>query len=295
MSARYSKVEIFQPVPAHLGEGVCWHPSRQTLWWIDITGQRFYESALSGGAPRVLDSAQMIGAVAPTGKGGLIATLRDGIYLVDPDSGVATLFASAPKHDPREFRFNDAKVDPRGRFWAGTMALDFRSGQSRLYRINADRSVAVMREGISISNGLAWSSDARTLYYIDSPTRTVQAFAFDLEHGTIGPPRVVIAWKESEGFPDGCCMDAEGCLWVAHWGAGKITRWEPEAGRLLGTVSLPVANVTSCAFGGVKRDQLFITTAVDDEKKSGAEPEAGFVFRIDPGTTGPELAAFASG
>jgi sugar lactone lactonase YvrE len=233
-----------------------------------------------------------MGALAPTVGGGLVAALRDGIYLLDPDSGAASLFAAAPGHDPALFRFNDAKVDPRGRFWAGTMALDGRAGQSRLYRIGADRAVQTMREGVTISNGLAWSPDARTLYYIDSPTRTVQAFAFDLEQGTIGAPRVVITFGEADGWPDGCCMDVEGGLWIAHWGAAKVTRWEPVAGKLLGTVSLPVSNVTSCAFGGPKRDQLFITTAVDDNQ-AGAEPEAGHLFRIDPGVTGPALLSFA--
>lgn len=290
--ARFSNLEVFQPVPARLGEGPCWHPQRQTLWWIDILGPRFFEADLTGAPPRVLESTQMIGAVVPTRSGGLVAALRDGIHRIDPDSGAATLWAAAPGHDPKDFRFNDGKVDPLGRFWAGTLALDFRSGQSRLYRIDADRSVHVMREGVSISNGLAWSSDARTLYYIDSPTRTVQAFAFDLEHGTIGPPRVAISLGEADGFPDGCCMDVEGCLWVAHWGAGKVSRWDPQASRLLGTIALPVANVTSCAFGGARRDQLFITTAVDD-KRAEPEPEAGYLFRIDPGVTGPELASFA--
>jgi sugar lactone lactonase YvrE len=236
----------------------------------------------------------MVGAIAPTQRGGLIAALRDGIYLLDPDSGVSAPFATAPLHDAQAFRFNDAKVDPRGRYWAGTLALDDRRGVSRLYRIEADRSVAVMREGISISNGLAWSPDGATLYYIDSPTRTVQAFPFDLDQGTLGTPRVTIVLAEADGWPDGCAMDAEGCLWVAHWGAAKVTRWEPRAGRLLATVTLPVRNVTSCAFGGVGLDQLFITTA---QNSGGAaiEPEAGYIFRLDPGVTGLAIANFAGG
>lgn len=290
--SRYSNVEVFHPVRARLGEGPVWHPQRQSLWWIDILGQRFFESDLSGTPPRELACAQMIGAVVPTQDGRMVAALRDGIHFVNPDSGVTTPCATAPGHDPLHFRFNDGKVDPRGRFWAGTLALDNRAGQSRLYRFDPDRSAHLMREGVTVSNGLAWSADARTLYYIDSPTRVVQAFDYDVEHGTIGPPRVVIALGEADGWPDGCCMDAEGCLWVAHWGAAKVTRWEPTTGRLLRTVKLPVANVTSCAFGGVGRDQLYVTSAVDDSR-AGAEPEAGFLFRIDPGTVGPELPNFA--
>ncbi|MEI7551811.1 MAG: SMP-30/gluconolactonase/LRE family protein [Verrucomicrobiota bacterium] len=288
--ARYSSVEVCHPVRARLGEGPVWHPGRGTLWWIDILGQRFFESDLSGAPPRELPCAQMIGAVVPTRDGALIAALRDGLHRVDPATGATTPWAAAPGHDPREFRFNDGKVDPSGRFWAGTLALDSRPGQSRLYRFDADRSAHVMREGVSISNGLAWTADARTLYYIDSPTRTVQAFAYDGEAGTIGPPRVVITLGEGEGWPDGCCLDAEGGLWIAHWGAARVTRWEPETGRRLRTVAVPAANVTSCAFGGAQRDQLYITSAVDDGR---AEPEAGYLFRIDPGVPGPELPSFA--
>ena len=292
--ARFPQLEIFQAVPARLGEGVCWHAARQTLWWVDILGQRFFEAALDCAPPRVLECAQMIGAIAPTRGGGLIAALREGIFLVDPDSGAITPFAKPPEHDAKIFRFNDAKVDPAGRFWAGTIALDFRKGQSRLYRINADRTTAAMHEGVSISNGIAWSADARTIYYIDSLAHSVQAFDFDVKRGTIGPPRVAISFSEADGLPDGCAMDVEGHLWVAHWGGAKITRWDVRAGRLLRTVALPVRHVTSCAFGGARRDQLFITTAAGDEP-AVAEPEAGFVFRIDPGTSGPELACFAGG
>jgi sugar lactone lactonase YvrE len=289
--ALFANVEVFQPIRAQLGEGPCWHPQRQTLWWIDILGRKYFEADLAGTPPRVLDSLQMIGAIAPTESGGLIAALHDGIYLVEPDTGATTLFARVPGHDSKLFRFNDAKVDPRGRFWAGTLALDGRSAQSHLYRVTPDRAVVVMQDRVSVSNGLAWAPDGKTLYYIDSPTRTVRAFAFDLEQGTLGPSQVVITLGKSDGWPDGCCMDSEGCLWLAHWGGSKVTRWDPRRGRLLATVALPVANVTSCAFGGSQRDQLFITTAVDSEKTT-PEPEAGFVFRINPQTTGPELATF---
>jgi sugar lactone lactonase YvrE len=288
----FSRLEIFHAIPTRLGEGVCWHPARQTVWWIDILGRRFYEAPPGGGPPRVLECAQMIGAVAPTRTGGLVAALHEGIYLVDPDSGAMSPCAAPADHDAGNFRFNDGKVDPAGRFWAGTMALDQRPGQSRLFRFGADRTVAVLREGVSVSNGIAWSPDNRTMYYIDSPTRTVQAFAFDLEHGTIGPPRVAIRFADTDGYPDGCTLDAEGHLWIAHWGAAKVTRWDMRAERLLETISLPVRNVTSCAFGGAQLNQLFITTA-KDEKSAVVEPEAGYIFRLDPGTTGPELPGFA--
>jgi sugar lactone lactonase YvrE len=113
----------------------------------------------------------------------------------------------------------------------------------------------------------------------------VQAFAFDGESGTLGAGRVAFALGDDEGWPDGCCMDAEGCLWLGHWSAGRLTRWDPVHGRRLQTVSLPVENVTSCAFGGTKLDRLFITTAVNPDAKV-PEPEAGFVFCLEPGVPG---------
>ncbi len=277
--------EIFQRTPARLGEGPGWHPRRQTVWWVDILGCKLFESGPDGGPVRTLALPQMPGAIAPMHDGRLIAALHQGVFLCDPDSGALTPFAVPAGHDPQVFRFNDGKVDPQGRFWAGTLALDSRPGQSKLFRFGGDRSCAVMRENVSISNGLAWSPDGRTLCYVDSPTRQVQAFPFDGELGVLGQPRLAFQLAEGDGWPDGCCMDAEGCLWLAHWGAGKLTRWDPAKGKLLRTVPLPVSNVTSCAFGGAKLDRLFITTAVDPDAKK-PEPEAGFTFCLDPGVAG---------
>lgn len=277
--------EIFARHAAHLGEGPCWHARRQSLWWVDITGSRIMEAPLSGGAVRELALPQMPGAIVVTRRGDFLGALREGFFRIDPESGALVPVASAPGHDPREFRFNDGKVDPQGRFWAGTLALDFRPQQSFLYRLDAAGGVAMVRRGISISNGLAWAPDGRTLYYVDSPTRLVQRFDYDPVSGALSEPAVAFVLGSGDGFPDGCSMDVEGCLWLAHWGAAKLTRWDPRTGRCLQTVRLPVRNVTSCAFGGPKLDQLFITTAKDDENPS-PEPEAGYVFRLDPGVSG---------
>ena len=283
--------DIFQRTPAQLGEGPCWHARRGTVWWIDILGRKLFESDPSGGPVRTIDLSQMPGAIAPTSDGRLIAALHHGVFLCDPATSALTPFAVPSGHDPAVFRFNDGKVDPQGRFWAGTLALDSRPNQSKLYRFGGDRGCTVHRTQVSISNGLAWSPDGRTLYYVDSPTRQVQAFLFDGEHGMLGAPRVAFHLADGDGWPDGCCMDAEGCLWLGHWGAAKLTRWDPATGRRLRTVPLPVTHVTSCAFGGAKLDRLFITTAVDPEAKK-PEPEAGFLFCLDPGVTGQAIAEF---
>ena len=215
------RAELALRAPALLGEGPCWHAARGTLWWLDITGRRFFEWDLRAAAPRVLPVPQLPGSIAPARDGRFVAALHEGLYLVAPADGALEPFATLPDHDPRQFRCNDGKVDPQGRFWAGTLSLTGRTGQSRLFRVGADRAVAVRREGVTISNGLAWSPDGRTLYYVDSPTRRVQAFAFDGADGTLHDARTAFALEADEGWPDGCCMDAAGGLWLGHWGAGS--------------------------------------------------------------------------
>ena len=280
-----ARPEIFQPFPAQLGEGPCWDAPRQILWWVDILGRKLLSTAGSGGAVESIELPEMPGCVVTTDADLLLVAMHRGVKRCDPTSGELTPFGTPDGHNADVFRFNDGKVDPAGRFWAGTLALDSRPKQSSLFRFDATGRSTVMRAGVSISNGLAWSPDGRTLYYVDSPTRHVQAFSFDLERGTLGEPRVAFALADGEGWPDGCCMDAEGCLWLGHWGAGRLTRWDPVKGRCLATYRFPAANVTSCAFGGPKLDRLFVTTAVDAEAKT-PEPEAGFLFVLEPGVTG---------
>ena len=292
--SRFKGVEVFHAGPAQLAEGICWHEARQTLWWVDILGQRLFEADAAGQKVRSIACPQVVSALAPTRDGRLVGALSDGIYLLEPDSGALALFSRPPEHDPARCRFNDAKVDPAGRFWAGTMARDGAGTEGRLYRFDGDGSNHAVLAGVGISNGLAWSQDADTLYYIDSPTRAVQAFSFEPATGTLGAGKVALRLAEADGLPDGCAMDAEGHLWIAHWGGGKVTRWDLRKARQLGEIRLPVPHVTSCAFGGSRRDQLYITTAKGDEPAT-ALPEAGWVFRADPGTVGPALPCFAAG
>jgi sugar lactone lactonase YvrE len=277
--------EVFQRVPAKLGEGPCWDVRRQQLWWIDILGRKLFASAADGGAVTTIDLPEMPGCVVVGSTGELVVAMHGGVQRLSPAKAKFAPFSIPAGHDATIFRFNDGKVDPAGRLWAGTLALDSRPKQSCLYRFDGIGRAQVMRTGVSISNGLAWSPDGAMLYYIDSPTRQVQAFAFEVGAGTLGESRVAIALADDEGWPDGCCMDAEGCLWIGHWGAGRITRWDPVRGRRLATYRLPVTNVTSCAFGGARLDRLFITTAVDDGAKT-PEPAAGFTFVLEPGVTG---------
>ena len=283
-----SRVSVFRAIPAELGEGVMWHPSRQSLFWIDIMGRAVFETRLEAQTTRRLPLEQYVGAVIPTSDGGLVAALHEGIYRLDPDTGATNPLARPAGHNPKLVRFNDAKCDPRGRLWAGTLAFNNAPGAAQLYRIDADRSIQVMRESVTISNGLAWSPDLRTLYYIDSPTRVVQAFDYDIETGAVSRPRVALELTCIPGCPDGCTIDPEGRLWIAHWDGARVTCWDPVRAQLIDTLHLPVPRVTSCTFGGPKLDTLFISSAADPETAAApaGSPRGGCVFGAEPGARG---------
>lgn len=276
----HTEVELFVKCAARLGEGICWHPTREVLAWVDILEGRVFEHAAGRTSERTC--GQMVGAIAPTADGGFIAALRDGLYRMKSGEASFPLLRAAP-YDTTRFRFNDGKVDHQGRFWVGTLSLSGEEGTSALYRFDSGRFHLALA-GVTISNGIAWAPDGRSMYYIDSPTRVVRRFDFDAEAGTVGGGETVISFGPEDGLPDGCAIDADGNLWVAHWGGGKLTQSNPRNGRLLRTVMLPVRNVTSCAFGGRKLDRIYISTAKNDD--GVAEPLAGSVFVFDAGTTG---------
>lgn len=265
---------------AQLGEGICWHPTRQRLAWVDIIGGCLFE--MSGDHVEQWDCGQMIGMIAPAADGTYLAALRSGIFRFRPETKVFRLITPAP-YDTTAFRFNDGKVDARGRLWVGTLSLRGQTDASALYSWVFAGPLQTMLTGVGISNGLAWTADGGTLYYIDTLARTVQRFAFDLETGRLTAGEIAVTFDEEEGLPDGCAIDLDGNLWVAHWGGGRVTLSDPRTGRRLRTVILPVRNVTSCAFGGPRCDRLFISTARCDGL---SEELAGSVFVFKPEISG---------
>lgn len=288
------RLSLFRAIPATLGEGALWHPTRHSLFWVDILGRKIFETTLTGSATQARDVGQLVGAVAPTAAGDLLVMLQDGVHRLDLATGRTTPFVHPADHDAATVRFNDAKCDPHGRLWAGTMALDESAGRGALYRIAPDGSCRRMRSEVSVSNGLAWSPDHRTLYYIDSPTRAVQAFDYDAAAGDITRPRIAIDTSSVPGYPDGCTIDTEGNLWIAHWDGWCVSRWDPVRARLLDTLRVPVGQVTTCTFGGPRLDTLFITTAGNrlSEADRAAQPEAGFVFAANVGARGLQTDVF---
>jgi sugar lactone lactonase YvrE len=191
-------------------------------------------------------------------------------------------------------RFNDGKCDPAGRFLAGTMDDAEEAATGSLHSLSPDGSIQTLLTGIRISNGLTWSPDGRTFYYIDTPTRQVSAFDYDLSSGAIADPRPAVVVPPELGWPDGMTSDAQGMLWVAMWGGAKLTRWDPATGQLLQSIPLPAFNVSSCAFGGPDLDEIYVTSARQGMSAAqlGQYPLSGGLFRLRPGLRGSATFAF---
>lgn len=270
-----------------LGEGPVWW--QDALWFVDIEGGRLHRLRPGKAVETVFEDRSRIGFAWPAVDGGwLIARDASLAQCVPNESGAAHRLEVEPPGDGT--RLNDGACDPTGRLYAGTMHLETDSGRGALYRFeqrsadgwHAERIIA----GVTISNGLAWNAETGTMYYIDTPTRRIDAFDWDRDTGAIRNRRRVAELRN--GVPDGMAIDREGLLWVAMWGGSRVARVDPVTGREIGAVQLPCSHVTSCSFGGEAFDQLWITSAraglSDGELDS--EPLAGGVFVADVDAVG---------
>lgn len=288
------EVDLVLDARAELGEGPLWDERRGVLWWVDIMAGRVHRFDPAAGDDRAYEVGQPVGAVAlRASRDDLVLAVQDGFALLDPESGEVRQLREVEKGQPGN-RMNDAYCDPRGRLWAGTMAMDETRAAGALYRLDRDLRVVKVLEHVGTSNGIDWSSDGRTMYYVDSPTRRVDAFDYDPETGSIGNRRAVVTFPSELGVPDGMVLDAEDYLWVAAWGGWQLRRYDPQ-GDLDRVVHLPVARVTKCAFGGPGLDDLYITTAWrgSSEQERAEQPHAGGVFRCRPGIRGRAPHRFA--
>jgi sugar lactone lactonase YvrE len=246
-------IEVAVRGEATLGEGPTWDAATSTLLWVDILGSAVHRYDPGRGIDSVLPMPQHVGAAKPRSAGGLVANLRDGVALLDADGSQRWLV-----YWEREgVRGNDAAVDGAGRLWAGTMRYDAADAGGWLARVEPDGAAKVLLDDVTISNGIAWSPDNTLMYYIDTPTGRVDVFDYELATGSATDRRPLCT---VEGSPDGMCVDADGCLWVAVWGGGAIRRYTPE-GKLDREVPVPVSQPTACAFGGPDFTDLYVTTA----------------------------------
>jgi sugar lactone lactonase YvrE len=284
-STRLAARELVLNAHAALGEGPVWDARSGSLLWVDIRHGEVHWFDPGKGTDTTLSIGQDVGAVAPTDGELVVVAARDGFGVADRSLGTFTLIAPVEIQAIGN-RMNDGKCDRLGRFWAGTLAMDHESAAGALYRLELDGSVTRVLEGVGISNGLAWSTDDRTLYYIDSAKGTVDAFDYESETGACTRRRELVTIPASQGVPDGMAIDVEGYLWVAIFGGSCLRRYSAD-GRLEREVRLPVSLVTSCAFGGTDLADLYVTSArVDGNRVIEDEPYAGGLFCFRPGVVG---------
>ena len=287
-------VELALDIRAELGEGPLWDDRRQRLLFVDIMRGHVHEFDPAAGTDRIVEFPWPIGAVALHEDGGWVLAAANGFYSANPATGETRLIAEVEADRP-DNRMNDGYVDARGRFWAGTMNMNKVRHEGTLYRLDADGTVTPMVTGVSTSNGIDWSPDNRTAYYVDTPTGRIDTFDFDLTSGVLGHRRPFVEIASDDGSPDGLIVDAEGFVWVCLWKGAAVRRYSPD-GRLDTVIPMPVAKVTKCAFGGPNLDELFITTAWTglSEAERTQQPLAGGLFRVRPGVRGKRVNRFGA-
>ena len=285
------EAKVFLHAQAQLGEGPLWDDRRNCLFFVDIEGRKLHQISPSGEEMASWDMPSRIGTVGLTRSDRLIVALEDGLHLFDPASGALEFFVQ-PETDRTGNRGNDGKPDPAGNMWIGTMPME-QGKLGALYCVAPDGSSRRFIDGLGCANGMGWSPDHKTMYFIDTPSRAVWAFDYDANTAEISNRRVVVdfsGFPQEEGGPDGMTVDAEGKLWVAQWGGMRVCRYDNLTGEKLMQVDVP-APCTSCpTFGGENLDTLFITTAGFGREKY---PLAGDLFAAQVGVRG--LPAFRFG
>jgi sugar lactone lactonase YvrE len=279
---------------ASLGECPVWCSAEQALYWVDINApalNRFYPAT---GANHAMPMPSSIGCFALRRDGGFVVALRDGVHLARPDGTLERRISPAP-YDPAHHRFNDGRCDSQGRFFMGSMNERRDAPTAALYRLDPDHRLIEVFGGLTISNGLAWSPDGRTMYHADTPTQTIRVYAYDAASGAPSAPRVLKRFEAAGDRPDGAAVDREGCYWSALYGGGRVVRLSPD-GRVLAEITMPALCPTMCAFGGPDLTTLYVTSARQRRETAELErlPLSGgiFAFRAPvPGLPEPMFAA----
>ena len=275
---------------AQVGEGPAWDSATGTLLWVDILGQEALATDPGTGDTTSMKRPTTVGAVIPRRQGGVVLAVPGGFEFFDAlaDGGEPTQFVEL-QDEPASNRMNDAKCDPQGRLFAGTMDGQASPERGFLYRLDSDLNIQQVEQNLTISNGLGWSVDHRMMYFIDSGAYAMYAYDFP-ESGIPQNRRTLIEFDPEAGIPDGLCVDREDGIWVAVFGGARLERYEP-SGQRTEVVSLPVPNPTSCCFGGEGDSDMYVTSASLQADLS-EHPLSGSVFRIDSGVQGLPTVAF---
>jgi sugar lactone lactonase YvrE len=282
-------VDLALELQMTLGEGAFWDGARRALVWVDILKGEIHELARSD--HRVHTTDTHVGVAAPRARGGWALAVREGFGAFDPDTGQ---FEILKRVDVPGTRMNDGNVDRRGRFFAGSMLYTEARGGGRLYRLDPDLSVGVVLAPVSVSNGIDWSPDGRSVYYVDSYERKIVRFDFDEDTAAWSNVETFVRLADGEGFPDGLTVDSDGCVWLAVWDGAQVRRYTPDA-RIDRVIQVPAPRVTSCGFGADDLSTLFITTARVGLSASQLDeyPLSGSLFAIRPAASGRARNAFA--
>ncbi|MEP6943552.1 MAG: SMP-30/gluconolactonase/LRE family protein [Betaproteobacteria bacterium] len=279
-------------VKASLGECPVWSVSEQVLYWVDINAPSLNRFDPASGANTTWPMPESIGSFALRMGGGFVVALRSAIWFASRDGKLERKVVDAP-YDPAHHRFNDGRADAQGRFWAGSMNEQRDVASAKLYRLDADLSLHTAVEDITISNGLAFSPDGRTMYHADTMQRTIWSYAVDPGSAALSARRVFAQFEGATDRPDGGAVDREGCYWSAFYRGGKIVRLSPK-GELLAEHAVPSMCPTMCALGGPEMQTLYVTSARQqrDDAELARLPQSGGIFAMHvdvPGQVEPKF------
>jgi len=267
-------IRAISDVVSDLGEGPIWSPQTNCVTWTDITQNKFHTADLDTGATQTFSAPSMLGAIAHTRGGDYIAATQEGFAHVSIDGKFSVLHSFLAA----DMRMNDGKVDPVGRFWAGSLALTFEKNRGSLYVLEKDGSYLSVLDNLTLSNGMGWSPDSNFFYYIDSIPGVLRRFDYEAVHGRISNPVDLITFDTSKGIPDGMSVTVDGKIAVALWDGGRVEIFEP-SGKKISEIKLGVSRPTSCTFGGADGNVLIVTTASQGIELD-KEPSAGKILAV---------------
>lgn len=288
-----SSAKLLFDTKSILGEGPVWDWQKQVLYWVDIEQCQLHHYDPLSGKNKKWQFEEMIGAAVPMKNGEILLALESGLASFNLASEQLTKIGVLENTNP-SIRFNDGKVGPNFNFWVGTMEKNCAPEAGNFFRVAHDLESTLEIRNTSVSNGMAWTSDKKTFYYIDSPTFEVRAFDFDVQGGTISNGRYAFRIPDEYGSPDGMCIDVDDMLWVAHWGGNCVRRWNPKTGDVLHKIEVDAPHVTSCCFGGKGLKTLYITSARSglDEEQLKKYPLSGGVFTYESNVKGTPINYF---
>ena len=269
------KIEILSDVRSEVGEGPLWNLAGRTITWVDITGKKWHKLSLNTGLVESHSVPTMIGAIVECADGSYLGAVEEGFAgITQGKDGYEITHNFLAAAD----RMNDAKADAKGRWWAGSNAIDFTAGVGKVHRLNIDGSITTVIEGLTLPNGLGWSPDNKYFYLIDTFARALYKYDFNLDSGAISNKSLLVEFKDDGSYPDGMCVASDGTLLVAMWSGSRIEVISPE-GKFLRAIEVPVKSPTSCAFGGDDGKTLIVTS--DGRDFDAAKyPDSGKLFGI---------------